>query len=106
MIDLDTVQSLTHCLFGLYVKQQDNRIGVSTEKAHIRQQTNNIVSHNSPYPTPHSQWLLDNTPQNTASCHPIGSSLLHRQDVPPTESLYPINPSASTKAQTKYIQYV
>ena len=63
MIDLDTVQSLTHCLFGLSVKQRDDRTGVSTEKAHIRRQTNNIVVRNSPHPRPHSQRLLDNTLQ-------------------------------------------
>jgi hypothetical protein len=48
MIDLDTVQSLTHCLFGLSVQQQDDRMGVSTKKAHTWRQTNNIIVHNSP----------------------------------------------------------
>jgi hypothetical protein len=63
MIDLDAVQLLTHCLFGLSAQQQDDRMGVSTEKAHIRRQTNNIIIYHSPHLTPHSQWLLDNTLQ-------------------------------------------
>jgi hypothetical protein len=40
MIDLDTVQSPTHCLFGLSAQQRDNRTGVSTEKALMHLATN------------------------------------------------------------------
>ena len=37
MINLDAVKSLTHCLFGLSAEQRDDRMGVSTEKAHSTQ---------------------------------------------------------------------
>jgi hypothetical protein len=45
MIDLDTIQSLTHCLFGLSAQQRDDRMGVSTEKSHIALVTNKQHRH-------------------------------------------------------------
>jgi hypothetical protein len=75
MINLDAVKSLTHCLFGLSAEQRDDRMGVSTEKAHStygnKQTTLSYTTHLIRHLTANGSWT---TLFSTLYWHPISTA--------------------------------